>query len=52
LSSIIPGLNEHSDVWIGWTPWNLDPYNITLSYTADDTEMPWYAPFLTASFLP
>jgi endoglucanase len=52
INSLLAYMNAHSDVWIGWTPWDLDPYRITRSHTADDTEMPWYAPFLTANFLP
>ena len=52
ISYLLSYMNSHNDVWIGWTPWDLDPYNITIDHTADNTEMPWYSPFLTANFLP
>jgi len=52
ISSLLSYMNAHGDVWIGWTPWDLPPYNVTSEHTADGTAMPWYAPFLTANFLP
>jgi endoglucanase len=52
VGALLAYMNAHSDVWIGWTPWDLPPYEITVDYTADDTEMAWYAPYLTPNFLP
>jgi endoglucanase len=52
ISSLLSYMNAHGDVWIGWTPWDLPPYNVTSGHTVDGAEMPWYAPFLTANFLP
>ena len=41
-------LDENGDVWIGWTPWNLPPHDVTApSYTADGNQSAWYAPYLT-----
>lgn len=48
-------MRDNSDVWIGWSPWDQDPYRIsTDAHTADasPSEMSWYAPYLTANFLP
>lgn len=52
ISSLLSYMNAHADVWIGWTPWDLPPYLLTSGHTADDAEMAWYSPFLTANFLP
>jgi hypothetical protein len=52
IHALLSYMNAHADVWIGWTPWDLQPYNLTVGRTADGAEMPWYAPFLTANFLP
>lgn len=52
INSLLTYMNAHADVWIGWTPWDLSPYNVTSEHTAGGAEMPWYSPFLTASFLP
>jgi endoglucanase len=52
VNALLSYMNAHSDVWIGWTPWDLPPYDITIDYTADDSQMPWYSPFLTPNFLP
>lgn len=44
LGNLLDYLNSNSDVWVGWTSWNLAPYNITSadSYTTDGSEMAWY----------
>lgn len=53
LSNFLTKLNNASDVWLGWTPWNLQTgannYNVTStsSYTVDGPAMPWYQNFLT-----
>jgi endoglucanase len=49
LGNLLTYLNDNSDVWMGWTTWNLPPYNITMEgdYTADGPEMAWYRPYLT-----
>jgi endoglucanase len=52
INSLLSYMNSHGDVWLGWTPWDLDPYNITNGDTSDNVEMAWYAPFLTPYFLP
>lgn len=44
-------LHANSNVWIGWVPWNLPPYELTQftptqSYTTDGPSMPWYTPYL------
>jgi endoglucanase len=52
LDSLLSYLNSNSDVWLGWTPWDLPPYSVTSdSHTSDGTAMSWYAPFLTANLL-
>ena len=41
-------MNKNRDVWIGWTPWNLDPFFLTDPSNKDDgSQMPWYDAFLT-----
>lgn len=49
LGKLLEYLNDNNTVWIGWTTWNLPPYNISQvdNYTADGPEMAWYAPHLT-----
>jgi endoglucanase len=49
LGNLLEYLNENNSVWIGWTTWNLPPYNISQvgDYTADGPEMSWYTPHLT-----
>jgi endoglucanase len=49
LGNLLSYLSDHSDVWIGWTAWNLSPYNITADgdYTSDGPQMSWYTPYLT-----
>ena len=42
LGNLLEYLNDDSNVWIGWTTWNLPPYNISQlgKYTADGPERP------------
>lgn len=45
-------MNANSNVWIGWCPWNLPPYELTQftptqSYTIDGPSIGWYTPYLT-----
>jgi endoglucanase len=51
VSSLLGYLNANSDVWLGWTPWNLSPYVLTVTddhgVIGDGPQMPWYQPFLT-----
>lgn len=49
LGNLLEYLNDNNSVWIGWTAWNLPPYNISQpgNYTADGPEMAWYTPHLT-----
>jgi endoglucanase len=53
LGNLLDYLNNNNDVWIGWTAWNLAPYNVTApgNYTADGPEMTWYTPFLTPNIV-
>ena len=49
-------LNTNNDVWIGITPWNLDPYEYTIqdgngAHTIDGTCMSWYSPYLTSGIV-
>jgi hypothetical protein len=41
LGNLLDYLNNNNVVWIGWTTWNLPPYNVTEpgNYTADGPEM-------------
>jgi endoglucanase len=42
-------INANSDVWVGWTVWNLEPYSITVTdnggIVSDTAKMSWYAPY-------
>ena len=53
LGNLMTYLNDNSDVWVGWTTWNLPPYHITAEgdYTADGPEMAWYTPYLTPNII-
>jgi hypothetical protein len=53
LGNLLEYLNDNNNVWIGWTTWNLPPYNISqpANYTADGPEMAWYMPHLTANIV-
>jgi endoglucanase len=53
LANLFKYLNDNNIVWIGWTTWNLPPFNISLAgnYTADGTEMAWYTPYLTPNIV-
>jgi endoglucanase len=50
IGSLLSYLNAHRAVWVGWTAWNLAPYNLTTNdYTADGPQMAWFTPYLTAN---
>lgn len=54
VSTILTHLNANSDVWLGWTTWNLPPYdimvtNLSTGVITDTPKMAWYAPFLVVS---
>jgi endoglucanase len=53
LGNLLEYLNDNGDIWIGWTTWNLPPYNISQDgdYTADGPEMVWYTPHLTPNIV-
>jgi endoglucanase len=53
LGNLLEYLNGHADVWIGWTTWNLPPYNISQdgNYTVDGPEMAWYTPHLSPNIV-
>lgn len=52
LANLLEYLNDNSDVWLGWTPWNLPPYSLTPEgrYTEDGPQMAWYSPYLTPNW--
>jgi endoglucanase len=42
-------MNSNSNVWLGWTAWNLPPYQVTLtSNVADGSQLPSFSPYLTS----
>jgi endoglucanase len=51
VSDLLNYLNLNGDVWLGWTPWTLSPYDLTTRDNSgaliDGPQMPWYASFLT-----
>ncbi len=48
LTSMLQYVNDNADVWLGWMPWNLPPYNVTGSDNASDgAAVGWYKGFLT-----
>ncbi len=57
ITNALTFMNNNSDVWIGWSPWDLTTWQLTTNnHTADYTTngltpMNWYAAFLTANFL-
>ncbi|MFY1831438.1 glycoside hydrolase family 5 protein [Myxococcus fulvus] len=57
ITNALTFMNNNRDVWLGWSPWDLAPWQLTTnSHTADYTAngitpINWYAAFLTANFL-
>ncbi|MFP2903978.1 glycoside hydrolase family 5 protein [Pyxidicoccus sp. 3LFB2] len=57
ITNALTFMNNNSDVWIGWSPWDLTYWQLTTNnHTADCTTsgitpINWYAAFLTANFL-
>lgn len=52
IAGLINYLNANSDVWLGFTPWNLPPYDLwTGNYTVDGPALNFYKPFLTPGLL-
>jgi endoglucanase len=53
LDNLLSYLDANSDVWLGWTPWNLSPYNLTdpNNFAASGPQMPWYASHLTPNII-
>ncbi|NTX52197.1 glycoside hydrolase family 5 protein [Myxococcus sp. CA039A] len=57
ITNALTFMNNNSDVWIGWSPWDLTHWQLTTNnHTADYTTngitpINWYAAFLTANFL-
>jgi endoglucanase len=48
IGGLLAYLNANNDVWLGWTTWNLSPYDLwTTNYTTDGPALPWYLPYLT-----
>jgi endoglucanase len=51
LGGLLSYLDDNSDVWIGWTPWNLSPYTVTVrdqyGNVGPGPQLPWYRPHLT-----
>lgn len=50
IDNLLGYLDDNAGVWLGWTAWNLAPYNLTEdgTNTLDGPQMAWYAPHLTA----
>ena len=51
LKNLFDYLDANSNIWVGWTTWNLPPYNLyddspAGGYTTDGPEMAWYTPCL------
>jgi len=52
IGGLLSYLNANEDVWLGWTPWDLAPYSLTIgSHTADTPSMSWYEPYLVPNIL-
>jgi endoglucanase len=53
MGNLLAYMNAHNNVWMGWTTWNLPPYNVTPTdqYTTDGSSMAWYAPYLTPNMI-
>lgn len=57
ITNALTFMNNNSDVWLGWSPWDLTSWQLTTNnHTADyttngRTPINWYAAFLTANFL-
>lgn len=53
--AILQFMNDNSDVWVGWTPWNLPPYNLTdipnNSFSTDGPQMSYFTPYMIPNFL-
>jgi hypothetical protein len=48
IGGLLTYLNANSDIWMGFTAWNLEPYSLwSGSYTNDGPSLSWYLPFLT-----
>lgn len=51
IATLLSYMNANSDVWLGWTAWNLDPYtfiltNRTSGVVAGTAKFPWFSPYL------
>ena len=53
LDNLLSYLDANSDVWVGWTPWNLAPYNLTdpNNFAAGGPQMAWYTPHLQPNII-
>jgi endoglucanase len=54
VANVLTYLNANSDVWIGFTPWNLPTTQLTTDFygaTTESVSMPWYTAFTTANFV-
>jgi hypothetical protein len=52
VSAYLTHMNANRDVWVGWTTWNLPPYNLwTGNYTTPNAAFDWYGAFLTPGML-
>jgi len=53
VSGALAFMNTNGDAWMGWSPWDLPDYPVTVGHASDgtNTEIYWYTPYLTASFL-
>ncbi|QSQ17674.1 glycoside hydrolase family 5 protein [Myxococcus landrumensis] len=57
ITNALTFMNNHGDVWMGWSPWDLTDWQLTANnHTADYTTngltpILWYSAFLTPNFL-
>lgn len=51
IATLLSYMNANSDVWLGWTAWNLEPYsfiltNRTTGVVTETAKFVWFSPYL------